>query len=103
MQVKTDQVEFEWDEGNLNKNRRKHKVTPEEAESVFVDNDSLVVPDMSHSSIEKRFILVGKSSKYRNLFVSFTLRKDKVRIISARRMHRKEVEKYDKIKKNTKI
>ena len=88
MQIKVDAVEFDWDEGNLDKSRRKHDVTPEEAESVFLDENSLVV--------EERFILVGKSDKNRNLFIVFTLRKEKVRIISARRMHKEEVEKYGK-------
>lgn len=95
MQVKADEVEFDWDEGNLDKSRRKHGVTPEEAESVFLDEKSLI--------IEERFIIVGKSNEDRNLFIVFTLRKEKVRIISARRMHKKEVEKYGKIKENSQI
>ncbi|MBI3558802.1 BrnT family toxin [Candidatus Gottesmanbacteria bacterium] len=95
MQIKTDEVEFDWDEGNLDKSRRKQGVVPEEAESVFLDEKSLIV--------EERFIIVGKSSENRNLFIVFTVRKEKIRIISARRMHKKEVEKYEEIKKNTKI
>ncbi len=72
-------------------------VTPEEAESVFVDENSFVIPDKPHSKTEDRFILVGKSDKKRNLFIVFTMRRDKVRIISARNMHKEEVGKYGKI------
>ena len=94
---------FEWNSGNLNKSRRKHGVTPEEAESIFADENSIVLPDEKHSIIEKRFAIFGKSDLNRYLYVIFTIRKKKVRIISARRMHREEVEKYGKIKKDTKI
>lgn len=103
MTAKDEHVAFEWDEGNLNKSRRKHGVTPEEAENVFSDEHSLIIPDDVHSKIEDRFIIVGKSDKNRNLFIVFTTRKDKIRIISGRGMHRKEIEKYEKIKKNTNI
>lgn len=96
-------IVFEWDKGNLDKSHRKHGVTPEEAESVFTDENSLVLPDKKHSIIEKRFAIFGKSNLNRYLYVVFTVRKEKIRIISARRMHRKEVEKYEKIKKDTKI
>lgn len=88
---------FDWDRGNLDKSRRKHGVTPDEAESVFIDDHSLIIPDERHSSKENRFIIVGKSKKIRNLFIVFTTRKEKIRIISARGMHKKEGEKYGQI------
>lgn len=103
MEVKTDEVEFEWDEGNRDKNRLKHGVTTEEAESVFADPNSIVIPDEKHSEVEERSAIVGKSKERRKLFVIFTWRKGKLRIISVRRMHKKEVERYDKIKKNSQI
>lgn len=103
MKVMDQEIEFEWDEGNLDKSRRKHGITPEEAENVFSDEHSLIIPDEVHSKTEDRFIIVGKSSENRNLFIVFTTRKDKIRIISGRGMHRKEIEKYEKIKKNTNI
>lgn len=96
-------IVFEWDTGNLDKSRRKHGVTPAEAENVFFNEEALITPDKKHSKAEERFIILGKSDKNRDLFIIFTLRKGKVRIISARRMHRREVEKYGKIKKDTKI
>lgn len=103
MKVKDQEIEFEWDKGNLDKSRRKHGVTPEEAESVFVDENSVVLPDEKHSAVEKRFAIFGKSELKRYLYIIFTVRKNEVRIISARRMHREEVEKYDKNQKSTKV
>lgn len=88
---------FDWDVGNLDKSRRKHGVTPEESESVFTDEQSLVIPDTPHSKKEDRFVIVGKSDKKRYLFIVFAKRKEKIRIISARRMHKEEVKKYGKM------
>jgi uncharacterized DUF497 family protein len=103
VQVKNKPVEFEWDKWNLDKSYFKLKVTPKETEEVFIDEDSIVLPDVRHSQKEDRFIIVGKSLSKRDLFVIFTPRGSKTRVISARRMHKKEVEKYGKAKKNTKI
>lgn len=103
MKVKDKEWEFEWDEGNLDKSQRKHGVTPQEAESIFVDPEAYVFPDVRHSEKEERYVILGTSDHDRFLFVIFTLREEKIRIISARRMHRKEVKKYDKAKKSTKI
>ncbi|MBI3559500.1 BrnT family toxin [Candidatus Gottesmanbacteria bacterium] len=103
MKVRGQEIAFEWDEGNLHKSMRKHGVTPEEAESVFIDDNSVVLPDEKHSAVEKRFAIFGTSDVNRYVYVIFTIRKNKLRIISARRMHRKEVEKYDKNKKSAKI
>lgn len=94
---------FEWDKWNLNKSYEKHGVTFAEAEEIFVDQNLEIVPDIKHSGPEKRFIALGKTEKNKNLFVVFTIRGTKIRIISARRMHQKEVNKYEKAKKHTKI
>jgi uncharacterized DUF497 family protein len=72
-------------------------VTPEEAESVFADENGFILPDEGHSDQGQRYVLFGISEKSRHLFIVFTIRKDAMRIISARGMHRKEVEKYEKI------
>lgn len=96
MKIQDKTLEFDWDRGNLDKSRRKHGVTPEESESVFLDENSLIIPDEPHSETEDRFVIVGKSDKDRSLFVIFTMRNDKIRIISARRIHKKEVAKYGK-------
>lgn len=96
MKVQDRELTFEWDKGNLEKSRRKHEITQEESETVFADENSLIIPDKPHSKTEERFAIIGKSDKNRNLFIVFTMRKEKIRIISARRMHKKEVEKYGK-------
>lgn len=94
---------FEWDEGNLDKSYEKHGITPKEAEEVFVSEELYVKRDVVHSQMEERYIAFGKSFQGRDLFVIFTFRKDAIRIISARRMYRKEVEKYEKAKKDSQI
>lgn len=96
-------MEFEWDEGNIEKSDRQHGVTPKEAEEVFFDEELGVISDIKHSFNEERFIALGRTFERKNLFVVFTMRNHKVRIISARKMHRKEVEKYEKAKRNTHI
>lgn len=92
---------FEWDEGNIDKNYGKHDISPKEAEEVFISEELFVVPDKKHSRSERRHIALGKTQEGRKLFVIFTLRGKKIRIISARRMHKKEVLKYEKVEKNT--
>lgn len=96
-------ISFEWDKGNIDKSYEKHGVSPKEAEEVFVSEELFVLPDKKHSKTEKRHIALGKTQEGKNLFVVFTLKAKKIRIISARRMHKKEVSKYEKSQKNTKI
>ena len=105
MQVNGKTVEFDWDQANLSKSYFKHGVTPKETEEIFVDSKLLVIPDIKHSISEDRFIAVGRTLDKKTLFVVFTMRGKKIRVISARRMHKKEVKKYEKIKvkKDTKI
>lgn len=89
-------ISFEWDKGNINKSYLKHGITPNEAEEVFVSQDLRIRPDEKHSKFEKRFFVIGKTKSKGWLFVSFTVRKAKLRIISARRIHLKERRKYEK-------
>ena len=93
--------EFEWDEGNIDKSHEKHGITPKEAEELFVSEDLYVQPDTQHSQDEERFIAVGIIRGEKHLFVVFALRGDKIRIISARKMHKQEVKKYEEVKKNS--
>lgn len=93
--------EFEWDNGNINKSFQKHGITPNKAEEIFLDENIGVIKDLKHSQKEERFIAVGKSKKNLILFVIFTLRVDKIRIISARVANKKERSRYEKSKKNT--
>jgi hypothetical protein len=88
-------VEFEWDKGNIDKNFKKHRIANEEAEEVFL-NDPLISEDKKHSSAEKRYQCLGITDKNKKLFVSFTLRNGKIRIISDRNMNKKERNTYEK-------
>lgn len=83
-------VEFEWDDGNQDKSWHKHKVSTQEAEEVFFDGTKKILKDLIHSQDEDRYLLLGSTKENRKLFVVFTLRSDKVRIISARDLNKKE-------------
>ena len=88
---------FEWDEGNSRKNE-KHGVSMSEAEQVFFNTPLLVLEDIEHSRRELRFHALGKTDTARLLHITFTLRHagEKIRVISARDMHRKERVIYEK-------
>jgi uncharacterized DUF497 family protein len=90
-------VRFEWDHGNARKND-KLGVSMAESEQVFFNAPLLLLEDPKHSSAEPRFHALGQSNAGRGLHISFTLRCDgsAIRVISARDMHRKEREIYEK-------
>jgi uncharacterized DUF497 family protein len=81
---------FQWDQGNLEKNWVKHGVSPLECEQLFFNQPLVVAPDLKHSHCEERFYALGRTDSDRFLFVVFTVRAQKLRIISARDMNRKE-------------
>ena len=85
---------FEWDEGNYAKSWEKHQVSPSECEEVFLNIPLLLHDDTRHSHEESRFYVLGKTSRARLLFIAFTLRNTKIRVISARPMSRKERQIY---------
>ncbi len=87
---------FDWDEGNAMKTE-KHAVSAAEAEQVFVNEPLVVLEDIAHSAAEPRWHALGHTGEGRLLHVTFTLRADgtRVRIISARPMHRKERTAYE--------
>ena len=89
-------LEFEWDSGNQGKNFRKHRVTDEECEETFFDEGKKMLTDTLHSQNESRHILLGKTKNHRVLFVVFTLRKQKIRVISARDFNTREQHLYEK-------
>ena len=89
-------IEFIWDKANKDKNWLKHKVTNQEIEEVFFDEDKRINRDKLHSNREERFILLGRTKKKRLLFIVFVLRKKKIRVISARDINRKEKNLYEK-------
>ena len=90
MRILAEGVGFEWDDGNRDKNLKKHSVTNAECEEAFADDKKLVRSDVIHSQTEARHYLIGKTNGGRILFMSFTIRKEFVRIISARDINRKE-------------
>ena len=87
---------FSWDRGNLTKNWLKHKVYLNECEEIFFNKSLLILPDKLHSQKEKRYHALGKTNNSRFLFVAFTIRNNKIRIISARDMNIKERKIYEK-------
>lgn len=86
---------FEWDKGNVDKSLKKHGVTANESEEVFLDEKVLLVEDIKHSQKEERSIAIGKTFKGKLLFVVFTLRERKIRIVSARAANIKERRRYE--------
>ena len=86
---------FDWDDGNRDKNWLVHKVAWVEAEEVFFNQPLLVYPDPLHSQSEERLYALGQTSADRRLFIVFTIRKNKIRVISARNMSKKERRIYD--------
>ena len=87
---------FEWDEGNSIKNE-KHSVSDAEAEQLFVNEPLVVLEDAAHSAAEPRWHALGRTNEGRLLHATFTLRAGgtRVRVISARPMHRKERKAYE--------
>lgn len=96
MKVLSEPLSFEWDAGNTNKNFEKHLVTNQEAEEVFINEPLVVITDAKHSMTEARFQALGKTNNNRPLFLSFTIRNDKIRVISIRNMNKKERKEYEK-------
>jgi uncharacterized DUF497 family protein len=84
-------TDFDWDKGNIRKND-KHGVSMAESEQVFFNEPLLLLADMKHSEVEHRFHALGKTDEGRTLHITFTLRNsgEKIRVISARDMHKKE-------------
>ncbi len=90
------EVRFEWDEKKHILNKRKHGVSFDEAQTIFADENGLLLDDPDHSHDEDRFILLGLSSTPRLLVVSHTYLKDDaiIRIISGRKATRSEQKQY---------
>lgn len=87
---------FNWDEGNSHKNWVKHQVSNSECKEVFFNVPLLLADDQKHSQNETRYYVLGKTNASRRLFIAFTVREDKIRIISARDVSKKEREVYAK-------
>jgi hypothetical protein len=88
-------LEFEWDPLKAASNTEKHAVTFDEALTVFGDALARIFDDPDHSSGERREILIGHSRRRRLLLVSFTERKGRIRLISARKATKHERQDYE--------
>lgn len=86
--------EFEWDKHNADKIWHKHHVAPSECEQIFFNLPLIIADDIKHSETENRFYALGQTDSGRLLFLVFTVRKNKIRVISARDMNQKERREY---------
>ena len=91
-------LRFEWDARKEAQNRRKHRVSFAEAETVFADEHALLIDDPDHSTEEERFLLLGLSGRLRILVVAHTYREADavIRVISARKATRRERDIYNR-------
>lgn len=94
----TKEFVFDWDSGNSSKNQEKHRISTDEAESVF--HVGLVLPlgveiNLNETRKEERLGILGQSAEGKVLMIAFVLRNKKVRIISARPANKKERERYE--------
>lgn len=96
-------TEFQWDKGNEVKNWQKHNVTKEECEQIFFNRPLLLADDFKHSQGEKRYYVLGQTDNQRKLFIAFTIRRQMIRVISARPMSKKEEKWYEQEEINTGI
>lgn len=84
------ELRFGWDEEKAKKNLKNHKISFEEAKTVFNDPFLLTFSDPDHSVEEQRYVSIGKSSKGRIVIVIHTDRNDNIRIISSRKATKSE-------------
>ena len=89
-------LSFDWNKGNLDKNWLKHKVSLKEAEEIFFSRPLKIFEDEKHSQKEERLLAYGITNRRRQLMIVFTLRGEKIRIISARNQNKKERRIYEK-------
>jgi uncharacterized DUF497 family protein len=93
-------MRFAWDKNKNRANIKKHKISFEEARTVFFDDNARLIPDPEHSISEERFIILGITNKLRLLVVVHTYKEndDVIRIISARKATKTETKYYYKVK-----
>ena len=102
MKILPKPIIFVWDKGNIDKNFESHKVTNKESEEIFENNPHFLLEDEKHSTeTEKRYMLWGETDHKRKLTIIFTIRENKIRVISARDMHIKERRRYEELKTNS--
>jgi uncharacterized DUF497 family protein len=94
MEILNSPIEFEWDKHNI-EHVRIHKVEPGECEQIFFNIPLTIEIDVLHSRDEKRYFAIGKTNMNRVLTVIFTVRKAKMRVITARDANKKERMRYE--------
>jgi uncharacterized DUF497 family protein len=87
-------MKFEWDKEKAKANFKKHGVSFEEAELAFEDKKAVEILDELNSNNEIRYQIIAFSPS-RLLFVAFTVREERIRIISARKANAKQVKIYN--------
>ncbi len=86
---------FEWDKEKAKENLRRHKVSFEEAKTIFNDPFLLTFPDPDHSEGEERYLNIGQSATGTTLIVIHTERQSRIRLISCRKATKKERKSYE--------
>ncbi len=92
-------MKFTWDPKKASENIKKHKVSFDEAVTVFYDPLAKITDDPDHSNDEERFLMIGHSSKQHLLMVIHVYREENetIRIISARKATKKEKKDFEEI------
>lgn len=92
-----DNIQFEWDKHKNAINIKKHKISFEEASTVFFDDRAILFDDPEHSYEEERFLIIGTTSSSRICIVSHCYRGEDeiIRIISARNATKTEQSVYE--------
>ncbi len=88
---------FEWDLGNVEKNKKKHDLDKWQIEEVFYNEPFVIYEDKRHSAVENRWYAFGKTDNEEKLLVVFTVRNCLIRVISARKMNKKERAYYENL------
>jgi hypothetical protein len=91
---------FNWDKANKEKNMVKHGVHYKECESVFFNKPLVFFKDEKHSTRETRYGVFGRTDRKKLLTIFFTIRNNKIRVISARNQNKKERNLYEQKSKN---
>jgi uncharacterized protein len=88
-------MKYAWDDNKAVKNLAKHGISFTEAKTIFDDPLYVDFYDLDHSDEEERYLIVGESNRGRLLIVSYTERRESIRIISAREVTKSEREIYE--------
>jgi len=88
-------LSFEWDESKAKANLATHRVSLDEATTVFMDPFSMTISDPDHSEQEERYLDIGCSVRGRLLVVAYTERGTSIRIINCRKATPMEQRRYE--------